>query len=537
MATEVTSINELNEDEVKEQQEILTTFLQEKYPDAVVQYGVMHDLVNYLNAIFSAKERKELNNWKSARSLLAIEENPDIADEDSVDNILSNFNVTRREGTSAYGDIQLELSEDNYAIIPADTVFTCNGLEFTTLESLTVYPSGSESAIADRILKPLDSGNFGCIIPVVASEIGSAGCLKKGTVLANTTINNLVVASAYNDFYGGTDTETNDSLLSRFRAGIATPCWGNRDNIKAILFNSGKLPALVDASIVGMGDTEMIRDQISLFPISTGGKVDIYIKTSPYTITSTVDLTAVAYSKTGGYVNWSINVPANTLFGAWRVTSIRAVDASLEADSYEIIEQTVSDTAGELKPQDVAYTQNQIITVKFRTIESFPDISVGDTKEFTVSLIGLPHIEVATKLCNDRSLKPVSSDVLVKAAVPCIVHAEIFIKYNKVSVLLDSTVDAIKKAVAAKINNKPFTSYLTTAELVSDIEPLLADNQKIASIQLTGIILGPTGDVYRIISSKQLELPDLPLNYVSPKTTAFFSDIDYIDVTTKAIDE
>ena len=113
MSTEVKSINELNEDEVKEQQAILTEFLQEKYPDAVVQYGVMHDLVNYLNAIFSAKERKELENWKSARSLLAITENPDIADEDSVDNVLSNYNVSRQIGTAAYGTIQLEFSEDN----------------------------------------------------------------------------------------------------------------------------------------------------------------------------------------------------------------------------------------------------------------------------------------------------------------------------------------------------------------------------------------------------------------------------------------
>ena len=404
MATEVKSIDELNEEEVKEQQAILTEFLQEKYPDAVVQYGVMHDLVNYLNAIFSAKERKELENWKSARSLLAITENPSIADTDSVDNILSNYNVARQIGTAAYGTIQLEFSVDNAIIIPAETRFNCAGIVYVTEKSYLVYASTStSSSVADRVLKPLDSGNFGCTIDVVSTVTGSAGSIKKGAALTNDTLNNLVIAYAYNDFKGGVDTEDNLSLINRLKSGIATPCWGNRENIKSILFNSSELPELVDASVIGFSDEEMTRDQVSLFPISTGGKVDLYIKTAPYTITSTATITATAYQKDINYVYWEVIIPSNLLYGMWRVTGVYPLNAAIDTEGYELVSQNVISLNDNLSELDAAYTIYQNIELRFRTLNDAELYSIGDTREFNVTALGMPNILDAHNLCHKRT--------------------------------------------------------------------------------------------------------------------------------------
>lgn len=538
MATEVTSINELNEEEVKEQQAILTEFLQEKYPNAVVQYGVMHDLVNYLNAIFSAKERKELENWKSARSLLAITENPDIADTDSVDNILSNYNVYRQIGTHAYGTIQLEFSVDSALIIPANTIFSCNGITYVTEKSYLVYQSGNEtSTVADRVLQLLDSGNYGCTVDVVATTTGSAGCIKKGSTLSNDTLNNLVVAYAYNDFKGGVDTEDNLSLINRLKSGISTPCWGNRENIKSILFNSAELPEIVDASVIGFSDKEMTRDQVSLFPISTGGKVDLYIKTAPYSITTTETLTASVYQKDIGSTYWVVTVPSSMLYGMWRVTGVYPEDASINTESYELISQQAVSTNEDLSDFDAAYTIYQDIILKFRSINDDTPREIGDYKKFKVSAIGFPNIYDAHTLCHKRSIRPVASDVLIKAAVPCIVSAEVKIKYTKNSDISEDTINDIKAAVTKKINDKTFTSYLTSAELSNEIKQFLSGDQNIAYIQLTGIIMGPGGTLYRLVSPKQLEIPEMPLKYVSPKTTVFLSDINYIDIVTEAVNE
>ena len=538
MATEVTSINELNEEEVREQQEILTEFLQEKYPDAIVQYGVMHDLVNYLNAIFSAKERKELENWKSARSLLAITEYPSIADEDSVDNILSNYNVTRQIGTNAYGTIQLEFSVDNALIIPIGTEFDCNGFTYVTENSYVVYASGSEeSTVADRVLRLLDSGNYGCTIDVVATTIGSAGCIKKGAAVSNNTLNNLVVAYAYNDFKGGVDTEDNLSLINRLKSGLATPCWGNRENIKSILFSHDAIPELVDASVIGFSDTEMTRDQVSLFPISTGGKTDIYLKTAPYSITVTDDITATVYQTDVTSTYWVVTIHSDMLPGMWRITGVYPTDASNETSSFELVSQQVVSTNEDLSDFDAAYTIYQDIILKFRTLNDDVLYNIGDSKEFKVAAIGLPNIKDAHNLCHTRSIRPVASDILVKTAVPCIVSAEIKIKYTKNSAIADETIDSIKAAVAKKINEKTFTSYLTATELANEIKQFISGDQNIAYIQLTGIIMGPGGTLYRLVSPKQLEIPDMPLKYISPKTTIFLSDITYIDVVTEAVNE
>ena len=538
MATEVTSINELNEDEVKEQQAILTEFLQEKYPDAVVQYGVMHDLVNYLNAIFSAKERKELENWKSARSLLAITENPDIADEDSVDNVLSNYNVSRQIGTEAHGTIQLEFSIDNAIIIPTDTVFECGDITYVTERSYLVYASDTTSEpVADRILRQLDSGNFGCTIEVKATTAGSAGCIKKGAMLTNDTLSNLVVAYAYNDFSGGIDTEDNISLINRLKSGIATPCWGNRENIKSILFNSTELPELVDASVIGFADEEMTRDQVSIFPISTGGKVDLYIKTAPYSITVTNTITATVYQTDVDNIYWVATIPGSMLYGMWRITGIFPEDSSSNTESFELLSQQVVSNNPDISDFDAAYTVHQDIVLKFRTLYDTNTYVPGDFREFKITAIGLPNIYDAHTLCHKRSIKPVASDVLVKAAVPCIVSAEIKIKHKKNNTITEDTINSIKSEVTKKINNKPFTSYLTSAELSNVIKQFISSDQNIAYIQLTGIIMGPGGTLYRLVSPKQLEIPEMPLKYITPKTTVFLSDINYIDVVTEAVDE
>ena len=537
MATEVTKIEQIDEASVKEQQSILTQFIQEKYPDIDVSKGVLHDLVQYLNAIFSAKEQKELENWKNARSLLAITENPDIANADSVDNILSNYNVTRKKGTKANGTIMLEFTEDMSTIVPMGTEFKYNDITFVTEVSYLIYNSDNpNSNVADRVLVQLSDGNYGCVIDVIAEDIGVDGCIKKNTVLEVSNIPNLFVAYAYDDFYGGTDDEDNTSLINRLKEGIATPCWGNRLNIKSTIVNNRDLDGIVDVSVIGFDDPEMQRDQISLFPISTGGKIDIYAKTAPYTITRTTTTTAVITDVDVDYAYWSATVSADVLPGMWRVTEVKPQNASKYSDNLELLEQHVESTNQDLTILDSCFTVYQNIVIKFRTkIEEGQ--TPGQYDKFDISCIGLPRITAVQELCNDRNIVPVAADVLVKAAVPCIVSAEIKIRQSKHNPLTELDITNIKSTVASKINNTCFPGLLTTAEIAAAIKHLLDTGQVIAYIQLVGTILGPNNVLYREATHKQLVIPDMPLNYISRNTTTFFSDVSYIDVTTECFDE
>lgn len=536
MATEITSLNELNPALVKEQQDKLTTFLSEMYPNIDLSRGVMRDLVQYLNAVFAAKEQTELARWKSARSLLAITEDPSIADKDSVDNIISNYNVTRREGTYALGTVFLEFKEDLSRIVPENVEFRFNNLTFRTTTSYMVLDSSSTSStIADRVLLPLDNGNFGCTIEVTADQIGSESCLTRGTELECTSITSLVSAVVYNDFYGGTDTESNEELILRLKSGIATKCWGNRYNIDNLLRNDPTLASLVDISVIGMHDAEMTRDQVTLFPVSTGGKADLYVKTAPTTYTVTTPLYATLISKDISYDYWSLQVPSSVLPGFWRITGIEYISESPEKTIVELQKQEVVSDSPEYTAQDASYTVHQLVNAEFRTPIN-ANTSINDSMQFNVTVMGLPSIDYVQTLCTDRAIMPVTADALVKTAVPCITTATVVIKQSKNNPVNESTVAIIKNTITTTINNKGFTGYLTASELMDAIQDLLDRSQRIASMQLTGIILGPNGTMVRDVSNKQLVIPDMPLNYITANTTTFFSDVSYIDVILETID-
>ena len=535
MATEITSLSELNSTDVQEQQDILATFLAETYPQIDLSHGVMRDLVQYLNAIFSAKEREELERWKGARSLLAIQENPDLENEDSVDNILSNYNITRKEGTYALGTVLLEFDLDTSIIVPMNTEFTFNNLTFrTTISYMIVSSDSSSSELADRQLIRLDNGNYGCTVDVTASQVGSASCLKRGTQLQCTGITHLAKATSYDNFYGGTDTETNEELLTRLKSGLATKCWGSRINIENLLRSDDTLNSLVALSVIGTNDAEMIRDQITLFPISTGGKVDIYVKTAPVIYTATDSVTATLTDKDINNDYWVAVVPNSILPGFWRVSDIVYNTELPEMSVVNLISQEIVSTREDLRPEDAGYSIYKDTNIRFSTPVS--DFKTGTTQEFNVTVMGLPHIEYTQKLCQDRSIVPVASDVLVKSAVPCIITATITIKQSKNNVVTEDTVNTIKDTATRIINNKQFDGYLATTELTDILQQYLTTSQVISSVQLNGIILGPNGTMYRDVSNKVINIPEMPLNCITANTTTFFSDVSYIDVVLETID-
>lgn len=537
MATEVTSINELNTNDVKEQQDILSTFLAETYPSIDISHGVFRDLVQYINAIFAAKEQTELDRLKSARSLLAITEDPDLADEDSVDNILSNYNITRNNGTYAVGVVLLEFKSDVSLIIPSGVSFRFNDLTFTTTTSYMVLNStNTSSVVADRILTQLSNGNYGCTINVTATQIGTASCLKKGTELTTDDIYGLSTAIVYNDFYGGTDAETNYELITRLKSGIATKCWGNRVNIEALLRNNETLASMVDVSVIGMNDEEMLRDQMTLFPISLGGKVDIYVKTAPTTYTESQSIYATLTASDLEYDYWTLIVPGTILPGFWRVVGIDYLNETPKNDIVTLVEQSVISDTDTLSQQDASFTVHQSMQVSFKTIRD-PSLEQNANKPFNVTVMGLPSIDYVQDICNDRSIMPVSSDVLIKAAVPCITTVSMVIKQSKNNTVSESTVATIKNIIASSINNKGFTGYLTVSELTDAIQGLLGSSQNVASVQLSGVVLGPAGTMYRDVSNKQLVIPDMPLSGITARTTTFFSDVSYVDIILETVDE
>lgn len=527
MSIQVTSINDLTPEEVSAQQEALTELLQDKYPDIDLRHGVMRDLVQYVNAIFAAKHVKEIDRYKSAQSLAAIEADPTLADEGVVDSVLSNYNVTRYSGAASKGLVTVEFSADLTVVIPVGTRFTTSAMVYETTSYYTAYKSDMTSTDPSvLILHKMPSGNYGCNIEVTATEIGSAGFIPKGTELdmGNNLVNG-VKAYAAEDFSQGSDADTNLTLITKLADGMATPCWGNRYNIAAILRSKSDIHTLVDISVIGMSDPEMHRDMLTIFPVSVGGRADIYVKSSPDTITVDVDINCSFQGMNKGAETWYAYIDRGVLPGAYGVTDIRMKGSN---NAYSLVEQTVISTGD----SDAFYSAYQALGITFATTDlNNIGIQPGDTRTFTITLKGIPYIKRIQEIFEDDQLMPVCANALVRAAIPAFVDVNVEI-LKPSGLTPDSNQEvAIKKSIMSYINNLGFAEVVTASQVIAVINDKLLSNQSIYKVSLASEVWGPYGNIYRSASDSVIEAPDDPLNYVSKKTVTFYTDMDRLEIS------
>lgn len=517
MTIEITSIDDLATEDVDNKREELIAFVQEKYPQIDISRGVFSTLVLELSAIFGAKFEEELSRWKSARSIKAIEDDPTLADDDAVEHILSNYNVSRKSGAYATGKVTLVFSKNISYVIPTGFSFISNGITFITSTSYAIYSTNSSVIDSDSlILTATKDGGYSCVIEVTAETAGSAGCVKKNTDFEIVTpIASLLRAYATDDFIGGSDTETNAVMLNRFKSGMATPCWGNRYNIESLI--RSETSHIMDISVIGCGDIEMTRDQLTLFPVSVGGKTDIYIKTAPYSTTTTVKQKATLQSINGREYTWTTIIQADSLPGFWAINAI----SNDYAEGELISEENLSLNENVISTDNCFFTgyQNRIITFTTEPV----DVELYQAMEFDISLYGCPYIDEIHEIVTKDTLKPVSSDVIVRAPIPCDVYATIHLNSSSSTELTEEQLLAIQNTVSTYINNTGFNHTLLVSDLIPLVQEELTGNQKVTGINLDGIILSSGLKHKRISSNQYIQIPEIPSEGITPRVVAYYT--------------
>lgn len=493
MSIEITSLTEIPSEAVQVQQELLAQLIQEQHPELDIRRGAFHDLILYLHGILAAKTSLELDRYKSAQSLLKITQDPSLADEGVADQVLSNYNLSRKSGTRASGTVRVEYTRDLNTLIPAGTAFTAGDTVYRTAESRIVYSSSSS---ASPRLEKLPNGNWGFTVQVLAESAGATEPVPAGTVL-DVSLEDAARASAVLDFTPGRDSETNLSMVSRLADGIATPCWGSRSQITALIHNH--FPDITGVSVIGFGDEEMQRDRSSVFPLSLGGKADIYIKTAP--VWKEVSVTATFTGINCGNARWVACIPETALPGCWR-----AVYASLEGNRYDVTSQTVLSGS--------EFGSDQQLIIHFET-----DNLIGNpaSPEFTITLVGVQDLDACQKLFQNRELMPVTADARVLASFPAWVDVTLTLSGES------GRETEIRAAVTEVMNQTGFPGRIPSSEILRVVLPLLSAEQSVLSIQLDSEVWGPESTVYRSSTSQTLEPPHDPQNRVTARTTAFFA--------------
>lgn len=258
----------------------LEQFLTDAVPNADFRKGgALRDFaVGALASIF-AYMKKEVDYVKARQSLLLLGTLTDSDVDSAVDEILSNWFISRLDGTYARGMVTLYFTQQSDVTIPVASKFSqSSGLIFN-LDSV------SDMAVLGTDLLPVYNTSgivtaYCTQIPLVADQAGSAYNIEPGA-FADFSRFNAFLSRVENAqaFAGGADKEATTDMLTRAETAISTRNMISARSIDVVLKN--EFSEINNLVTVGYGDPEMLRDLVeeesTRTRIHSGGHADVYL--------------------------------------------------------------------------------------------------------------------------------------------------------------------------------------------------------------------------------------------------------------------
>jgi hypothetical protein len=553
MSLQITNFDELDTTRVQELLELFSGWMQEKHPEVELARGVFHDLVLYFNSVLNAALRENISRVLQSNSLLSITQNPAIADDTLVDKILSNFNVTRETGETAVGEAMVVVKQNTTTQIDSSIRFTGGGVSFFPTATFVGVPDGTvnTSLTNARVMVPAQNGAYVFKIPVVAFFTGAAGNITKGsTLVPDVAPNNVSAVFAAVDFIKGADPLTNVEYIAKLSSGIAAKTIGGKRSFSALIRAQPEFKLTRHISVVGFGDAEQRRDQRGLFPISGGGRVDIYVQTHDIAQRTDHILKAKYIGPADSEVAaagtvWEILVDRDLYPGFYSVTRVTNIPSTVAAAAapreYTITKNTeaVRWLSTEYKPDilstfEAAFTRYKLAIIRFIDDDKkSSDFKIGDTANYLVTTIGMPLIGQMQDFLSGNDVRCRTADVVVRAAVPC--FTSIGFKVRRAANEPDPDFAAMKKDIVAAVAKLGFSGELSASTITSAASAYLRGQQAINAIDIFGKLLRPNGDVVYLRDPERITVPTDPANMVSAKTVVFLTSADDIEIATEVV--
>lgn len=541
MPLQIQSLSELSSEQVEQMFQTLTQLMQERHPEVELTRGVFHDLVLYFNSVLNATVRANIDRVLQSKSLLKITQNPALSEPELVDEVLSNFNIARGEGVNASGEATIIFLQPVTTLIPIGLRLSADGVIFYPTEEFTAIPPGTAiTSAADRQMIPVGDGTYAVNINVVAETSGAGGNIKRGAKLVpDFSLNNAVAIYATTDFVNGAEPPSNAEYIARLPDALAAKTIGGRASYAATIRKQPGFEKIKHVSVVGFGEPEQKRDQHSLFPISGGGRVDIYLQTYARYQTKDSALQAVYIGESDTEIGtiWQIKIDKNVAPGFYEITRIAGIKDT-GATGYPILLQTrgynfededfVPDIIGR---EEGAYSRYQTAVVRFldpnTTAAGLTPLQSKAYYSVTTSL--MPLIGQVQDFLSSREIRARATDVLVRAAVPCFTKISFTIRKDAASVTPDLA--AIKTALVEAVADVGFSGQLHASLISGVVHKFLTGKQAVGAIDMFGRILRPDGEETFVRDNTILQIPHDPLRLVTGKTTAFLTTEDDISIS------
>lgn len=540
MPLKIASLAELSQTSVATMVAELTQLMQERHPEVELTRGVFHDLVLYFNGALNAAVQENIDRILQSKSLLQIISNPALAEPELVDQVLSNYNITRDNGTPATGIMTVIFNLPTSTAI-VDAVTGSDGdVTFETTDSFTALPPGAiATQPSDRIMLEVGDGTYAVNVPVRANTVGVAGNLIRGAELkANFIPNNVFKMYATADFIGGRAASTNEQYVGKLAAGLAAKTIGGRKSYESLILAQPAFQNTLHISVLGCGDAEQQRDQHSLFPISGGGKIDIYAQTNNRAVETDHMLLATYV----GDQTWQVALPRDTAPGFYEVTRI-SLPADLASSGYAITSEIRSADLSDLQfvpdirfLRESAYTRYQTAIVRFVDTDTPRAGLTANTSKarYAVTTVGMPLIAELQDFLTSRDVRARGADTLVKAAVPCFTKISFQIRVEAHAPVTAEVELAMKQAIVKAVSAVGFSGQLHASLVTNAAQQFLTGRQAIGEIDMFGRIRRPDGTLTYVRSSEILTIAADNERLVTGRTVSFLAGINDISISSVA---
>ena len=458
-----------------------------------------------------------------------------LADTELVDNLASNYRVTRRVASYASGTVVIEIDALLAITIPLGATYTAAGQTFQTTQAYNVRTTSAQviDATTDLLLIPITGGNYIFLLPVTAVVAGAAGNLSMNTpVVPSNLPAGYVTAYAMATFTGGVDAESNTELMAALEPGMAARTFSSPVNLLGMLRKAPSTytsvtPAFASISaisVIGAGAAEMTRDQHWIFPAAGGGRTDVYLRSQGLFEHRTVTLTA---TRATGTDPWTLLVPRTSAPGFYSVIGVR--DASFNSGAY-ITPSAVAygvDSYIDGAPDLINYQEAGCSAYQTANMLFTDDADTTLSKSYHVLFELMPLVKEVQDFLNDPDILEPGGDVLVKAAAECTLTINIV---TAPTTLTTAEQTAIKNALMTYVNNLGFARAIYSSQLAGVLQAYLPVGYSISAIYIAGETVPPdhSANISQSASTVGIAAAHSPGNYVSADTVAFFLPFENI---------
>lgn len=426
------AVIEISQQDLTNADTFLTAYLKEKVTDADFSEGsVLRDFVVKAIAYIFAYLERERKITRDRQSLLSLSSLPaGESVDDAVDALLSNWFLTRKDGTPSYVTAVLHFSQaTDVELRPTTTFFrTATSKFFPSITSPIVIPATD--------LRPNISVNgtvtdYSTTVTLVSATPGTTG---------NVTPGKFVSADPFNPYFlyaenvtqgeGGKDIESTAELLARAPTAISVRNLINTRSIDTVLRETFAIDAV---RVIGFQDPEMIRDfsaeSVSGLRMHVGGHYDVYVALPRISVVETLTVGA-PYARPDGLSvllrDASTPVKDFVALGVQPGHVLRVNDG-LPNSPREYVIVGVTPSAVEVQSrmafpratdedtlESVTYTIGTLAPAYDNIIPSVPTFPIGETSRTVASpgrvvLQGRPHY----KITSVEAVDPLTSEAYI----------------------------------------------------------------------------------------------------------------------------